>query len=205
MLTHTCGRGVLLVLAAALAVAGCSGDPEPDPAASSTGAAVVASPSPASTTGGPPSGAPVTAPGPAATGPTGEPTVAVSLAPAVKIGEPAKILDDVRVEIGQVKLLTVKAEQPGEVAGSAAAVAVTVRNRSGKPFSLTGLVVTASYHDGLPGNETTSGPSKPLTGSLATGRTAKGTYVFMVPRRYAGSLRLEISSNESPTIVQFKR
>src|SRR5690242_19391679 len=88
--------------------------------------------------------------GPAATGATGAPAVAISLAPAVKIGTTAKIRDGVRVGIGKVRAVTVKAEQPGEVAGPAAAVAVTVRNGSDQPFSLGGMVVTVSYGQGTP-------------------------------------------------------
>jgi hypothetical protein len=198
-------RSVPVLVAAAIAVAGCSGSddtgsaagtspatattatagdtsPVPGPATSTTGKAVVPSP-----------------------GATGKPSVAISRAPVVKIGKVAKLTDHVEVAVGRVRQLQVKAEHPGEIKGSAAAVQITVKNTSKKPFSLDGLVVTASYGDGLPGDETTSGPSAPLTGSLGVGKSARGTYVFMVPSKYAASLHLEVSSDQSPTIVRFAR
>jgi hypothetical protein len=72
-------------------------------------------------------------------------------------------------------------------------------------FSLDGVVVTAFYDDDVPATETTVDPAKPLTGSLAAGRTAKGVYVFTVPREQTSTLRIEVSSNQSATIVQFAR
>jgi hypothetical protein len=163
---------------------------------------------PSAAAGGPTGASVISSTAPAGSAPpvaTDKPSVAISRAPVVKVGKPAHILSDVRVYIGEVREVTVTAEHPGEIKGDAAAVGVSVRNQSGQAFSLDGMVVTASYHNGLPGDQTTSGPSDPLTGSLASGKTATGTYVFMVPRKYAYSLRIEVTSNQSPTIVQFAR
>jgi hypothetical protein len=143
--------------------------------------------------------------GPAPAPATSGPMVGVSTAPAVKVGETGKITSDVQVDIDAVRDLTVKAERPGERAGAAVAVRVTVHNGSSKQFSLGGMVVNAFYHGGVPGDSTTSGPSKELTGLLAAGKQKTGTYVFMVPKQYAQSLRLEVVSDQSPTIVQFTR
>jgi len=200
-------RSVPVLVAAAIAVAGCSGGDDTGTAAGT------ASPPPTTTAtaGGEPTvpgAATSTATGKAVVpspGATGKPSVAISRAPVVKIGKVAKITDHVEVSVGRVRELQVKAEHPGEIKGSAAAVQITVKNTSSKPFSLDGLVVTASYGDGLPGDETTSGPSAPMTGSLGVGKKARGIYVFMVPSKYADSLHLEISSDESPTIVRFAR
>jgi uncharacterized protein YcnI len=123
----------------------------------------------------------------------------------VKVGQPANISDGVRITVGAVRDQKVSAELPGEIAGPAAVVPVTVRNSSNQPFSLDGVVVTAFYDDDVPATETTVDPAKPLTGSLAAGRTAKGVYVFTVPREQASTLRIEVSSNQSATIVQFAR
>jgi hypothetical protein len=134
-----------------------------------------------------------------------KPSVAISRAPLVKVGQPANISDGVRITVGAVRDQKVSAELPGEIAGPAAVVPVTVRNSSNQPFSLDGVVVTAFYDDDVPATETTVDPAKPLTGSLAAGRTAKGVYVFTVPREQASTLRIEVSSNQSATIVQFAR
>lgn len=201
-----------LVVAVTLAMAGCSGDSSADAPATATrttGVVASATPTPEATgTAGP--AAPTTRPakpkpGAPQVAPVGKPSVAISLAPAVKVGEPAEIASAVRVTVGKVKDVTVKARQPGEIAGPAAAVPLTVRNGSTEAFSLDGVVVTAFYGDDIPGNETSASPSKPMTGSLAPGKTAKGIYVFNVPRKYASTLRVEVASNQSPTIVQFER
>jgi uncharacterized protein DUF4352 len=204
MLTRTRGRGVLLVVAATLAVAGCSDDKAPDTRAAEAGeSSAGAAPTAAAPATG--SSSVKAAPEQADEEKVEKPSVAISLAPAVKVGKPAEISDDVRITVGKVRDVRVDAQQPGEIAGPAAAVSVTVRNRSSKRFSLDGMVVTAYYHNDLPANETSVDPSKPLTGSLAAGKTATGTYVFTVPRKFASTLRVEVSSNQSPTIVQFER
>jgi uncharacterized protein DUF4352 len=203
MLTRTRTRGVLLVLAATLAVAGCSDDEKAGTRSADTGEPSVATTASAAASGSG-SSANKAAPGEEEEK-IEKPSVAISLAPAVPVGKPAEISDDVRITVGKVRDLRVSAHQPGEIAGPAAAVSVTVRNRSSKRFSLDGMVVTAYYHNDLPANETSVDPSKPLSGSLAAGKSATGTYVFTVPRKYASTLRVEVSSNQSPTIVQFER
>jgi hypothetical protein len=203
MLTRTRGRGVLLLVAAVLAVAGCSDDESPGTRSTDAGepsAGAVASPAASE------AGSSSIKPAPKPTEEEIEkPSVAISLAPAVPVGKPAQLSDDVRVTVGKVRDVRVDARQPGEIAGPAAAVSVTVRNGSSKRFNLDGMVVTAYYHNDLPANETSVDPSDPLTGSLAAGKTSTGTYVFTVPRKYASTLRIEVSSNQSPTIVQFER
>ena len=196
MLYRSRRRGALILLAGTLAVAGCSNS-SADPASTSAPAGAVSDPEPV-----------ITETEGATALPTAEddsPSVGVSLAPAVKVGRAAQILDGVEVSVGTVKEQTVKASLPGEIAGPAAVVPVTVKNTSKQPFSLDGLAVTASYGDDVPGVDTSADPAKPLAGSLAAGASASGTYVFMVPSKSIKSLHLEISSDQSPKIVQFDR
>lgn len=137
---------------------------------------------------------------------TASPTVAVSRAPVAPMTQNRPILPSVVVSVGTVKQVTVKSESPGQVAGKAVAATVTVKNGSAQPFALGGMTVTASYQDGVPGDSTTASPSKELKGSLAAGASATGVYVFMVP---AGAdpkaLRLEVTSDQAPTILRFGR
>jgi hypothetical protein len=201
--------GVLIAAAVTLAVAGCADDPSPGATAARPSApAAVATTTPTLPPATSPTTQPVaSSPPPKATASRSaeSPKVAISLAPLVKVGKPVDISDDVRITVGKVQDRKVAAEQPGEIAGPAAVVPVTVRNGSDKPFSLDGVVVTAFYNDDVPGIESTAGPSRPLAGSLAAGTSAKGIYVFTVPREYASTLRVEVSSDQSATIVQFAR
>jgi hypothetical protein len=208
MLISTRLRVGLCAVAVTVTVAGCSGSSGSPTARSTTATAVNATAGPVATTAAKPKKTKTkvqTSAGPTMLSSTDKPSVAISTAPAVKVGEPVDIKSDVQISIGGIKDVTVKARQPGEIAGPAAAVSVKVKNTSGKPFSLGGMVVTVSYHDGVPGDQTTAAPSKVLTGSLAVGKSAKGTYVFNVPSEYAATLHVEVSSDQSPTIVQFER
>jgi hypothetical protein len=143
--------------------------------------------------------------GPAPKPATARPSVAVRRAPAVRMGKPAALLPAVSVAVGTVKAVTVTAHGPGEIAGPAVAVTVTVRNGGSVPFSLGGTVVTATYDGTVPGDSTSAPPSHELAGMLAPGRTASGTYVFRVPAKGISSLLVEVSSDASPTILQFRR
>jgi hypothetical protein len=80
-----------------------------------------------------------------------------------------------------------------------------VRNRAAAAFDLSGLAVTASYGRGTPASPTTAGGARPLSGSLAAGRDAAGVYVFLVSEAQSGTLRVEVSSADSPSIAVFQR
>lgn len=195
-----------LAVLLACAVSGCSGGSSGGGGGTGAGATGGAPTSTTSTT----STATVGTKGGATSAPrlpedTSAPRVAISKAPVVPIGQVSRITPQVLVRVRSVSELTVKATSPGDVAGPAVAVTVAVTNDSTAPFAVAGLVVTASYHGGLPGDETDAGPSDPMTGSVQPGRTATGVYVFRVPSRYASTLRLEITSDRSPTIVRFTR
>ena len=208
MLIGSRGRAAVIALAVAVLVIGCSNDEDPTTPALKAVTATTAAPAtttPATTTAGAPTATARATPDPSGSKSVEKPSVAISLAPPVKVGRPADLSDGVRITVGAVRDRTVAAELPGEIAGPAAVVPVTVRNASGKRFSLDGVVVTAFYNDGVPATETSADPAKPLAGSLAAGRTAKGVYVFTVPSEYAATLRIEVSSNQSATIVQFAR
>lgn len=190
-------------------LAGCSGDDDA-PAAAAGGSPGAAGSRTGSAPASPTATGTVGTKGGATSAPelprdTATPRVAISRAPVLRIGQAGRILPRVPVRIRSVRQLSVRAENPGEIAGEAVAVTVSVSNDSTAAFGLGGLVVTASYRGGRPGDQTESGPSDPLTGSLPPGRTEAGVYVFKVPSRYASSLRLEVTSDRSPTIVRFAR
>ena len=125
-------RRSALILLAALVVAGCSNS-DADPAGAK--ATTEVTPSATASDGVDQSDGEVVPP---VDGPSPEPSVAVSLAPSVKVGKPSDILPGVRVSVGTVKPVTVKAQLPGELAGPAAAVPVQIRNgsKSKVPFVL---------------------------------------------------------------------
>ena len=200
--------GGLTSLLAALTA--CSGDDATPSAAGTTGPAGSASASasgsaPASVSPSPTASPTVKrTPGPPSRRTPG-PSVAVSPLPPKPVGSPAQIKGGVRVTIANVKDVEVGATGPGEIAGPAVSVEVRVGNTSPAAFNLSGLAVTASYGRGTPASPTTAGGAKLLSGSLAAGRGASGVYVFLVPKAQSGTLRVEVSSADSPSIAVFQR
>jgi hypothetical protein len=110
----------------------------------------------------------------------------------------------VLVSVGAPRRVTVGARGPGEVAGPAFAVRVTVTNGSASPFDLGGLAVNASYgRQETPASPSDADPAAPLRGRLAPGAQAVGTYVFGAPAGASG-LRVEVVSNSAAQILVFR-
>jgi hypothetical protein len=109
------------------------------------------------------------------------------------------------VTIPSVRDIEVSASGPGEIAGHGVSVHVRVDNGTTAAVDLSGYAVTASYGRGTPASPTGSSGAEPLTGTLAAGDTADGTYVFLVPAAQSSTLRVDVSSDESPNIAVFQR
>jgi len=131
--------------------------------------------------------------------------VAVSPLPPAPVGSAAPLRREVTVTITGVRDLEVAAAGPGEIAGHAVSVQVQVRNSGSSAFDLSGLAVNASYGAGIPASPTSAGGAQSLSGSLPAGRSATGTYVFLVPADQSATLRVEVSSADSPSIAVFER
>jgi hypothetical protein len=135
---------------------------------------------------------------------TNKPSVAISSAPPVAVGRTSAFKNGVDVLVSRVRTVTVTATGPGDIAGAGVSVSLTVKNSSGKPFDLGGMVVNATYGRNQPASPGGSRNGHPLTGTLTSGATAKGSYVFSVPKGQAGSVKVEVSSDESPLVLVFE-
>jgi hypothetical protein len=136
---------------------------------------------------------------------TETPSVAISTAPAVRVGTTGTFSNGVKVLVSKVSVVKVKATGPGDIAGDGVAVRLTVHNSSKKSFDLDGLAVTASYDQGTPASPGGAGTGKLLTGSLKVGAKATGVYVFTVPKAKASTVEIQVSSDSSAIIVVYKR
>jgi hypothetical protein len=190
------GRVALGVpVALALLLAGCSDDPAPAGTGSTAGS--VPDGSVARTPTGSGSGEP-----PATE--TAEPTVAATTARPVRTSVPAELTEGVVVTVLRVRAVTVTAEQPGQVAGRAAAVDLLVRNGTGGPFPVDGFTVNATTADDVALDVTTAAPARQLTGTVAAGARVRGTYVFSLPPGASASgLRITVLSDRARTVLQF--
>ena len=195
---------------AVLLLSACSGDDTKSTAAGPSAAGSTASGSTAPSASG--SSGPATTAGPTTKPTPGKPatatpgpSVGVSTLPPAPVGSSVALQTGVEVSIAGVKDTKVGATGPGEIAGPAAVVTVRVHNGTSTPFALSAIAVVASYGKGTPASPSDSGGAKPLIGSLAPGKTADGTYVFLTPAAQASSLRVEVSSGTSAKVVVFQR
>lgn len=118
--------------------------------------------------------------------PSTEPTVSTAL------DKTAKLKGGVDISIAKVSTLNVKSETPGEIAGPAVAVTLDVQNSSGKPIDLSTAMVTLTGAKGSYGQPTTSDPYKPFSGSISSGASATGTFVFRLPAQERQSLSITV-------------
>ncbi|GAB3598421.1 DUF4352 domain-containing protein [Microbacterium tumbae] len=84
------------------------------------------------------------------------------------------------VAVDSIETTTVTPETPGEYAGSAVIVRVSVKNGSDAAQNIDSAVVMVVTDDGETGVATTAGPNRPLQGDVAPGASVEGSYVFML-------------------------
>lgn len=197
---------VVLALGAG-ALAGCSGGGSPaggsgpastgqgSPTAATTGAPGTSGPAPSSSSPG------RSSPGTA----TGQPSVAITTLPPVSVGRTATVTSGVTVSVSGLSTLTVTAVAPGDTSGPAVSFVVEMDNHTAKAVDLDGMAITVSYGNGVPASPSSAAPNAPLGGSLAPGKSARGTYVFRVPPSGAGSVQIQVASNFAAGIAVFRR
>lgn len=192
------GAPLVVLLGALLAVlVACTGD---GGSAGPEGSAVASGPAEPTDPPVPPSPAPPPPPGG-----TGPPVAGTISLPPVPVGEPAPFTGGLVATVTRVDDVELGAEGPGEVAGPGVAVTVALRNESGGPVDLGGVVVNAAYGDGLPASGSDSPPAAPASGTLPPGEGAEGVYVFGVPAGQAAGLLVEVGWSGSPDVVLVRR
>ena len=152
-----------------------------------------------------PAPAPVSTAGPIA--PAGNidqivPEAPVTTAPAVGLTDTADFGDRVTARITQVAAVQATATLPGEVSGPAVAVTVEITNSSAETVGLDSVTLTLTDAAGNPASPIAADPSTPLSGVLAAGAAATGTYVFTVPADQRNPVTVTVSySSGAPTLV----
>lgn len=154
-------------------------------------------------TGPPPASTPVPQPVP------GDVSATVSTGPEqtgrpVALDSPADAGDGLKASITRVRGINAKAEGPGEVSGPALALTVSVENGSRRPADLGATAVTLEDSEGAPAAEILSPPAKPLAGTLASGKTATGTYVFRVANDRRDPIRVLVTLGSGLPVLVFR-
>jgi hypothetical protein len=211
--------GALALTGALLGVAACS-DPSPPASDPSQVSSPSYQPSPSSTAKARPSGKPSATSSPSdtlpppATTPVPPPTPGtinstvpnkpVETQKAKPLDKPAEGGNGVSVRLESVRKIKAKAKLPGEVAGPALAVAVTIDNDSSKSLDLSSVVVNLSDSSDAPGTVMSAAPAKRLPAKVKAGRSASGVYVFTVPSSKQKSVTVTVSITPGKPVLKFE-
>lgn len=207
---RTALRAGAVVVAAGLVLGACTG-PQDD----RTGVASTAPPATATSGSGATSGdAQTDAPAPAPDLPT-EPSrskdapepldpVERKTAKPVPIDKEAKVAKGVLARIVKVDEVDGEASLPGEIAGDALRVTVSITNDRDEALDLTSAIVNLFHGaDDTPAT-TLSGPgAEPFPTTVAAGEKASGTYVFRVVERDV-PVHVEVDVAADLTVVAFE-
>lgn len=137
---------------------------------------------------------------PTADGPTEAPELTVQ---AGALDETITLSTDVAITIDKISTTTVTPETPGEYAGPAVIVTVSVANDSDRAQSIDSAVVNLVTDDGDVGVATTAGPNKPLQGELAAGAKTEGTYVFMLDPAQGRAVSINVNYAAGEPVATF--
>ena len=173
--------------------------PKPSASASATRSATATATKSAS-----PSATPSTAT--ASPKPPEESSKAIPTRKAVPIKSPAAFGGDVTAVITSVVPVRSTGVGPGEISGPAIKVGITINNDTADPLVLAQTTVNAYYGPRqAPATAIFGDPSsKPFAGTAAPGASAKGVYVFDVPRAGRGDVTITVSYAPLSPIVVFR-
>lgn len=120
-----------------------------------------------------------------------------------ELGETAELEGGVNVTVSEVEALDVTATTPGEIAGPAVALTLTVENTSDEPIDLSTAMVSVTGSKDSLGQPTTSEPYSPFSGSVEPGKTSSGIYVFRLPADERDSLEVTVEYIAGAPIALF--
>ncbi|WP_146070319.1 hypothetical protein [Arthrobacter sp. GMC3] len=125
--------------------------------------------------------------------------------PVTKVGmdKSADLPGQVSISISKIDSLTTTATTPGEIAGPAVAMFVSIHNGSANPINVDSVVVTLTDPTSGLGQPTTSAPYQPFAGDLAAGASAQGAYVFLMPTTDRHDLTMSVEYAAGQASAQF--
>ncbi len=132
-------------------------------------------------------------------------TVTASARPtrrAVPLTSVATFSKGVTVDVVRQRSVTVTGRGVGELSGPAVAFTLRLRNGTTRAFPIGNSVVACSYGaNRTPCSDSSASPAKAWRGTLGAGRSADGTYVFLVPKSNRDSIQLQVSYDPTQPVV----
>ncbi|MGK5114686.1 MULTISPECIES: hypothetical protein [unclassified Geodermatophilus] len=164
------------------------------------------SPSSAATATSTPADATVPAPlpTPEPTGPTEDVDELPAALPEVALDEPAAVGNGIVARIAGLEAVDGTAVGPGNIAGPALRITVSIENGTEEPVSLGGVAVNASYGaDRTPASPLEDEAQRAFTGLLEPGESADGVYVFSVPADARDRVTVEVGYQAGAPLLLF--
>lgn len=172
---------------------------EPMPASENT-----ATGGPVATKGPPPASTPVPPPTPGSINETVESRPMQTKAPG-SLKETATFDREVSAQIVEIKKIEdPSAGMPDEMPGPALAITVKLTNGTSNAVPLDSVVVEVLDSAEAPGGRMTGDPYAPLSGSLAAGKSASGTYVYTVAKDRRDPISVVVTLNADDPMVLFR-
>ena len=165
------------------------------PSERSTATASSSAPPPAATAAAPPSRGTVNQ--------TVEPKPVPSSKP-VQLDKPASSSPGIKVRLTSIRRITVTEGLPGEVAGPALAITVSVDNQSNKTVGLGDAVVNLTDSSGAPANPIVSPPARPLPTAVRSGQVVNGVCAFTVATSRQKTVTVTVSLAPDQPVLVFK-
>lgn len=133
------------------------------------------------------------------------PPVAQSTQKPVKLdGGSSRFHKGLDVRVSDVGTKKVSAKLPGEVSGDGVLFTVTVKNGSSTVVDLNSLVVNVLDAKAVPASRITTSPAKPMPNAVAAGGSARGRYVFVVPKGARKPISVEVSLAAGDPVLVFR-
>lgn len=123
----------------------------------------------------------------------------------VKMTDKVQVLDGMTIGISNVAAVPGVADEPGEVAGDAVRVSVTLTNTGTAPADTSGVIVDLETgSDALPGLALQGEGTTPLPATIAPGASSTADYVFVVDSNRRARVSVLVNYSVTAPVAVFE-
>jgi hypothetical protein len=107
----------------------------------------------------------------------------------------------VSAQITGVQSISAVATAPGDIAGPALAISLSLANGSAEVVEVDSVTVTASDATGAPASPVIGDQAQPFSGSMGPGETQNAVYAFRIPADAAAGALIVVSYRAGVSIA----
>jgi hypothetical protein len=127
----------------------------------------------------------------------------VETASPKKLDEPTKTAG-ATVSLESVRATTIKASGPADSSGPGVLIRLKMANTTGKALDTSFVQVNVTNAAGAPGTVVLGSPTRAITGSLKAGRSAEGTYAFVLADAGSAPVTVSVYVTSGQPVVTFR-